>query len=1283
VTITGNSVLQLDFSESVSGVSSTSVVIKNNAGVAQTITVAGSGSSYTIDPNPDLVNGNYVLYVGESAITDADGEGATPDRINFTVDDAVTTVTRAAETYLATSSLSPADRALVLADISSAIAVHVGKNSNNLLNVIPDAFGGGATRISTLAPADQTALKQGLLTALVGSANGAASIDGNPGRTVRLNATQEAGFALLDDAVSAKLVTLAVAGSIAASEMDEMVTAYQSGLVSAGADTTQQATLAGTFQSTLTTAVTNSTLSAADQATIVANVSTGGSSVSGVSGTTYTLTTGVDNIVGTGANDTIVATDESHLGSIDSIDGGGGTDTLTIVSNGSATLTPGSLSGVEVVAISDSGGTTFSLLGSTGVTTVRSTGSSSVPTFSNVGADVTTLEIINSGVGATVTFATTAVSGTTDSKNIKLSNMSAGAITMNSVETLNIESTGGTNVITTLTAGAATTVNISGDTAVTYPDNSSVATTITSTNSAGATIYSKKTGAVTVTGGNANDTIIRTGAGADSISGGAGNDSITHNELGTTDTINGGDGTDTLTTESADAIALDDTTKTTYAITNIETLAISDQLTGGSLNLNNIAGQLSRLNLARTGGDILGAATTVTGASGSLTIGLGGSAADNTGVLGQNLTVADNGTSTDDSLTLINSSDNSTGPVLNDVFNGVNVTSDGYENVTINSGAITSTVEQDIGTLTINHETASPSTGLSLTLTGTAPVHIDGNLAVESTHTGLLTINASGLTAQTASGVSTFTLDGITQTGTGATTSITGSAGVDNITASNKATTISGGAGSDGLNGGTAADNITGDAGNDVIVGGGGNDIIAGGDGNDTITVSGTSVNVDGGAGNDSVNMDATLTSGDTVVGGDGTDTLRLDAAATAGGSIGVSGFEVLRLDTAATQDMVLFINNTTFTDVHFNAAGTSSATNSPAGLATVLAANDTILTVSRLLDTSANSLTFQAIDNSSASDNITLTVDNEETLTWSDRSSFATAPAITIDNLSADDLVTLTVSGVSAKTITNAIYGANDTLTTINASGNTGTVSISAGSSTVAMTITGSSTAANTLTSGSGTDAITGGSAADSLTGGTGADTINGAAAADTINGGGGADSLTGGEGTDVIIGGSGNDTIILTETTAAADNVTFESVAITNGTDTITGFDNASDYMDFHQFIVSGFSLNNTYTAAPSQTARDNKSFVLVDIADGADITTAAGLTTALRSGGEYSTLGSASDNLSVIITFASTTSSTGNIFYVTDDAGSGSPTATAVGTVDLGSGKYTSLTDANFKP
>ena len=58
------------------------------------------------------------------------------------------------------------------------------------------------------------------------------------------------------------------------------------------------------------------------------------------------------------------------------------------------------------------------------------------------------------------------MAGTADSVDLEVASVSAGTITMAGVETINVTSSGGANVLTGLTATSATTLNISGSASV-------------------------------------------------------------------------------------------------------------------------------------------------------------------------------------------------------------------------------------------------------------------------------------------------------------------------------------------------------------------------------------------------------------------------------------------------------------------------------------------------------------------------------------------------------------------------------------------------------------------------------------------------------------------------------------------------------------------------------------------------------------------------------------------------------------------------------------------------
>lgn len=981
------------------------------------------------------------------------------------------------------------------------------------------------------------------------------------------------------------------------------------------------------------------------------------------SGTTFTGGAGGDTF-----NADLTAAGGNTLNALDRLNGGTGTDTLNAVL--AADVTPASIAGIESISVTGSGGArSLSLVNATDITSVTSSGSAGgtmTVTGINAGAN---LAVQSQAVGADFQFATTTG---TQSTNLSVAAVTGAAtITVDGIETIAVTASGSASTYQ-LAADAVTTLSFAGSSnqTVTLADMTGVShfNASAATGNVGITLINQSAlladTDVTVSGGAGNDTITVTAHTQSdvSVAGGAGNDTAISTAWATTDSVNGGDGiADVISMDNASAVTLAAAARTTF--TNLEQLTVSDHFDqGAGLTVANISSGITTVNLTHTsaaGVALTDEAETIVGGAGSMTINLGGNLAANVGILGAAFTVTDTGTATTDTVTINNVARNS-GANL-DVFAGNNLTPTGYENVVISTGSGTGNAEQDIATLTITPDLVSAN--VSLTVSGPSAFHVDTSLT--TTSTGLLTVNAAGLTAQTA-GTATLTIDATSQ-GTGGTASITGSAGDDLIVVGNFASTIIGGAGNDTLTGGTAADNLQGGDGIDTISDGGGNDIISGGAGNDVITISGTSVNVDAGDGDDTVNADATLTSGDTVNGGAGNDTLAIDAAATAESSQGVTNFEFLRADTALTQDMVQFTTNAGFTRLISNVAGNVTF-NNVAATTTELRAlthdgGDT-LTFDRLLDNATNEVTIGAFTNVATTFD-TLVADDEETINIVAGGITTAGTAFTITTMTAADLVTLNVSGATAFTTT---IGATATaLATVNASANTGAVVISATNATSNVTMTGSATAASTLTGGTGADVITGGSGADSLTGGANADTISGGSGADTIIGGSGSDSLTGGEGIDSITGGLGNDTIVLTETTAVSDRVVLADTAANNGTDAIVGFAAGAtgDVLVIDAFL-NATAMNAKLTANPGAGVDVEADVnLLVDIVDGNDITTAAGLTAAVAAGGEYANINMANSSSAVFVTAANSNAGTQYVFYATSD-GAGAITATLVGTV-----------------
>lgn len=168
----------------------------------------------------------------------------------------------------------------------------------------------------------------------------------------------------------------------------------------------------------------------------VANVTADAASVTaanaanaGGNGQTFTLTTNADaagalapavNTKGTAGNDLYKGIIDAQtvgnttLQAIDDIDGGAGTDTLQIISNGNLAnaVTPLFLKNVEKVSVKDVDatlGTTVNLVNATGVTEVINDGSVAAVAFQNIGTAAVTVQNVKTAVGTTFSRGTTPV----------------------------------------------------------------------------------------------------------------------------------------------------------------------------------------------------------------------------------------------------------------------------------------------------------------------------------------------------------------------------------------------------------------------------------------------------------------------------------------------------------------------------------------------------------------------------------------------------------------------------------------------------------------------------------------------------------------------------------------------------------------------------------------------------------------------------------------------------------------------------------------------------------
>ena len=297
-------------------------------------------------------------------------------------------------------------------------------------------------------------------------------------------------------------------------------------------------------------------------------------------GTTVSLTTGIDAIVG-GAGDDVVNAAAGTLILGDTINGGDGIDTLNLTGTGALpNQTASTLAAVEIVNLTaNPNPLSVSMLGVTGVTDINNLNSANgaTVTVSNVGAPVNST-LTGGQAATTIGYATavTAATAVTDASTLTLAGTALGAsYTATGIELVTVNSTTAANTLLALGVASATKVTVTGDqaltingtvggTALTAVDASAftgttlslatgsgtsaatdivgvavtlpTAATVTSTLTTSTNIDTITLGAgnATVVAGAGNDTI-NAGAGTNTLTGGTGNDAI--KLTGTKDTV--------------------------------------------------------------------------------------------------------------------------------------------------------------------------------------------------------------------------------------------------------------------------------------------------------------------------------------------------------------------------------------------------------------------------------------------------------------------------------------------------------------------------------------------------------------------------------------------------------------------------------------------------------------------------------------------------------------------------------------------------------------------------
>lgn len=834
---------------------------------------------------------------------------------------------------------------------------------------------------------------------------------------------------------------------------------------------------------------------------------------------TFTLTTGVDNILGGAGGDSISGviansgaanTTGTTFQAGDAVNGGAGTDTLNIsVSGGTAgTNAAVTLTGVEKVLVNNVNGATQSIslaLADSSLATVGHSASNagSVTTFTGLNKLVAS-ELSNGDAGITLTYNSTVVSGSSDAATLTLSNQTGGTFTSDGVETLNIVSNTSANTIGL--GSSHTTVNVSGSANLAL---GAVPATVATLNASAAT-------------GNLSATL--SSLATQVVTGGAGNDTIT---TGTTlsgvGAVNAGAGTDTLVTTADTAIAF---AADGARYTNFETLSVLSTGLGANAtrtqDMSQVAG-ITTMNVTSARAD--------------------GTAGDTThGVTLSNISATTNTLN----ITGLANTDATAGDDLTVTVTGTRAINTTADAMTVNLGSSTATS----GSTQLAVGAAGAGVILNVSLANEESITLNSNGGASGTNfigtltdTSATTVTATGARALSVGAFSatvTRTVDASAMTG----------AFIMGTNAGTVASTITGGSASDTLVGGSAADNISGGAGNDSITGANGNDVIAGGAGNDTINAGAGIDNLSGGDGNDTFNVTlaadfTSLASAEVVSGGAGNDNLSFVETNT---PITVAATDLLGINSVET----ITLNGGT-------AAGTITLTDAvyTANGAATLSIVDGLLT-GGALNVNASALT--AANAVSTTGNTSNGV-NDSLVGGAGADSFLFS---TTTGLEAGDTVTggagtdtITLSAVAAPVTGDltATTGVERVVTT----GTAGDVIITVGADTViaaagTLTVDASSVTIGDYDLAYNGSAVNTATKVQNVTGTAGDDTIAGGSGNDIITGGDGNDSITGGVGIDNLSGGSGNDIFVVATLGAGFVGLTTaETVSGGAGNDTL----------------------------------------------------------------------------------------------------------------------------------
>lgn len=981
--------------------------------------------------------------------------------------------------------------------------------------------------------------------------------------------------------------------------------------------------------------------SSAALAGVTENPATVESAEAAVAAQTYTLTTGVDTIVGTIGNDTFNGTlgGTATWTALDSIDGAGGSNNILNINDvtGGQNIPGGiTVKNIQTMNVASAGavgtvGTSFDVSGFSGLTTLNISNSKGND-YIKAGSGTAVSVVDTAG---TVTLVGGSSQSVTTAGGFALSKAS-GAIKVTDTAQAAVNSTinDGTTVDVTSSAtnpgGTTGTITIGGTTAPT-----GAVTVVSNLSNAAAAATNMAGGLITITGGttvsvtqNATQAVMTTAST---------NSTLTQSAV----TVNGTTNTTAVTVKQSAAATAANTVIAAAAATEVDNVKFSALTAGQTLTVDGLTFTAGAAGTTAAQTAAAFANLTKGATQGNSTLGTYSGAMTGlwtTGAVATD-TVTFTATTPNAAQAAPAFGGSGTAPTVTNVTTGVAKTDaagrGGVVNgvVTITDASYAAGTAGTITSVTLdaygNNSTvqANGLTTLSLANSTGMNVDIDNKLAT----TLNLTVNKLGAasTLDLDNATAKYTTLNVTTTGSDSTLNVTGTTvqalavggtkALD-LTGSTlsalKTVTVSGSAGVTGNASGATVTSIDASAtsGNNTVTVDTTKATYKGGTGVDKVTTSaGISKAVSLGDGNDVFTVANGISAATAAVdGGAGTDTLTMLAAdaVTASGSAAwatnVTNFETLAITGAAgaqTIDLAMLgkynyvMSNAsagTLTLDKMASGGTLEVTATTAGTGYTVGITDAATGTADVLNVKLSSAAAIAAG--------TVTAANVETINIASVDTNTTAHTNTM-TLVSTKATTVNITGNAGLTLTNT---GNTALTAINASEMTG-----------ALTVQAAGTKATTITGGSGNDVLTAstGAVADTLIGGAGNDTL-------TTNAG--LTQLTGGAGNDLFVIATPGANVNIYSTildAAAGDRIQFAAQGVETFTTTKLTLGDTAVFQDFANLAAAGNgSVNgiikwfqfagNTYIVE-DRSASDsfvNGADIVVKLAGTVDLSTAS---------------------------------------------------------------------------